>query len=191
MPLHDEPFFSILLRLASVEMAADLLREGGVVAIPTDTVYGSAASLAHPEALDRIFTIKNRDPVQTAADSGLLHRRRWNTWSTISIRILDCCWTNTGRVRLPLSWLRACTAAAGAGCGRDGRRSAAESPAGDRADRAGGRNDRLHQCQYQWRRNLRPRPMMCSPNLGPRSTASWTVASSPGGVSSTVMRIRR
>lgn len=45
----------------AIEMAADLIAVGGVVAIPTDTVYGIAASLSHPEALRRIFTIKHRD----------------------------------------------------------------------------------------------------------------------------------
>jgi L-threonylcarbamoyladenylate synthase len=45
----------------AIEMAADLIAEGGVVAIPTDTVYGIAASLSHPEALRRVFAIKHRD----------------------------------------------------------------------------------------------------------------------------------
>lgn len=41
--------------------AVQALREGGVVAIPTDTVYGLAASLDHPQAIERIFEIKGRD----------------------------------------------------------------------------------------------------------------------------------
>jgi L-threonylcarbamoyladenylate synthase len=45
----------------AIEMAANLIAEGGVVAIPTDTVYGIAASLSHPEALRRVFAIKHRD----------------------------------------------------------------------------------------------------------------------------------
>lgn len=36
------------------------LRRGGVVAIPTDTVYGLAAALEHPGAVERIFAIKGR-----------------------------------------------------------------------------------------------------------------------------------
>lgn len=48
----------------SIEMAVDLLVEGGVLAIPTDTVYGVAASLSHPSALARIFALKNRDPAK-------------------------------------------------------------------------------------------------------------------------------
>ena len=42
--------------------AARLLREGGVVAYPTDTLYGLGASLHHERALERVYEIKGRDP---------------------------------------------------------------------------------------------------------------------------------
>lgn len=45
---------------ADIERAVAILHAGGVVAIPTDTVYGLAASLDHPAAIERIFTIKGR-----------------------------------------------------------------------------------------------------------------------------------
>ncbi len=45
--------------------AVRLLRAGGIVAVPTDTVYGVAASLAHPVAVKRLFEIKRR-PTTTA-----------------------------------------------------------------------------------------------------------------------------
>lgn len=41
--------------------AADLLKNGGVVVIPTDTVYGLAAHPNHPEAVKRLYTIKGRE----------------------------------------------------------------------------------------------------------------------------------
>ena len=40
--------------------AADLLRAGGVVAFPTETVYGLGADGTNEQALRRIFTIKGR-----------------------------------------------------------------------------------------------------------------------------------
>jgi L-threonylcarbamoyladenylate synthase len=43
-----------------IARAVELLRRGGVVAIPTDTVYGLAASLEHPLAIERLFSIKGR-----------------------------------------------------------------------------------------------------------------------------------
>ena len=44
----------------SLEEAAAALIEGDVVAVPTDTVYGLAASLAHSAAVEEIFTLKQR-----------------------------------------------------------------------------------------------------------------------------------
>jgi L-threonylcarbamoyladenylate synthase len=44
----------------AIEWAAERLATGGVIALPTDTVYGVAASLSHPDALARLFEIKGR-----------------------------------------------------------------------------------------------------------------------------------
>lgn len=43
-----------------LQQAADLLLAGGVVVLPTDTVYGLAAHPAHPAAVQRLYTIKGR-----------------------------------------------------------------------------------------------------------------------------------
>ena len=43
-----------------LQQAAELLLAGGVVVIPTDTVYGIAAHPAHPAAVQRICSIKGR-----------------------------------------------------------------------------------------------------------------------------------
>jgi L-threonylcarbamoyladenylate synthase len=42
------------------ELAVRLLDEGDVVALPTDTVYGLAASLSHPSAVTALFEMKRR-----------------------------------------------------------------------------------------------------------------------------------
>jgi L-threonylcarbamoyladenylate synthase len=47
---------------AGVARAAALLREGALVAFPTDTVYGLGCRVGDPAALDRIFAAKRRDP---------------------------------------------------------------------------------------------------------------------------------
>ncbi len=49
----------------AIEWAAERLAAGGVIAIPTDTVYGICASLAHEEALERLFEIKDRPTERT------------------------------------------------------------------------------------------------------------------------------
>lgn len=46
---------------ADVVRAAALLRAGGVAVLPTDTLYGLTAAVAHPAAIERIFEIKGRE----------------------------------------------------------------------------------------------------------------------------------
>ncbi len=46
----------------AVSRAAAALRAGEVIAIPTDTVYGLAASLDFPAAIDQLYAIKGRPP---------------------------------------------------------------------------------------------------------------------------------
>jgi L-threonylcarbamoyladenylate synthase len=45
---------------AAIAAAAELLRDGGVVAIPTETVYGLGAVAMNPAAVRRVFAIKGR-----------------------------------------------------------------------------------------------------------------------------------
>ena len=46
--------------LADLQAALAFLRSGGVVALPTDTLYGLAADVTSNRALERIFEIKGR-----------------------------------------------------------------------------------------------------------------------------------
>lgn len=43
-----------------IDRAAEILQKGGVVAIPTETVYGLAADACNSEAIGKIFTAKGR-----------------------------------------------------------------------------------------------------------------------------------
>ncbi len=45
---------------AAIKHAADVLRAGGIVAYPTDTVYGLGANVFSPEALDKVMDAKQR-----------------------------------------------------------------------------------------------------------------------------------
>jgi L-threonylcarbamoyladenylate synthase len=54
----------LVLQAASpraIEWTVETLVEGGVIAIPTDTVYGIAASIFSQPALERVYAIKGRD----------------------------------------------------------------------------------------------------------------------------------
>ncbi len=43
-----------------IQEAVRILKEGGVVAYPTDTVYGLGASMTSPAGVERVFTVKDR-----------------------------------------------------------------------------------------------------------------------------------
>ncbi len=70
-----------------LKLAAQLLTEGGLVAIPTETVYGLAANGLNEEALLRIFKAKRRplfDPLILHTDSVDKVRQwvsDWPTWA--------------------------------------------------------------------------------------------------------------
>lgn len=49
------------------DAAVTLLRAGRIVALPTDTVYGIAADLALPDAIERLFAAKARPPEKAVA----------------------------------------------------------------------------------------------------------------------------
>lgn len=45
-----------------IEQGIAVLRRGGLVAYPTDTVYGLGAAMNQPEAVERIYAVKGRSP---------------------------------------------------------------------------------------------------------------------------------
>lgn len=89
----------------AIDWTAEQITTGGVVAIPTDTVYGIAASLAHPAALGRIYAIKGRPqnmplPVLVSSIDALAHLVQLD--DTI-ISLLDTFWPGPLTVVLPAS----------------------------------------------------------------------------------------
>ena len=48
--------------LSDVMCTAEILRGGGVIVIPTETLYGLSACVTCPEAILRVVAIKGRDP---------------------------------------------------------------------------------------------------------------------------------
>ncbi len=77
------------------DQAVASLRRGDVVALPSDTVYGVGASLAHPAAVARLFTLKGRPTtvalpviVAGAADVAALGVN----WTDRAVRLADAFW---------------------------------------------------------------------------------------------------
>jgi tRNA threonylcarbamoyl adenosine modification protein (Sua5/YciO/YrdC/YwlC family) len=57
----DTPITTCRLTEGDIPEAARLLKEGGLVALPTETVYGLAACATDGEAVEKIFDTKGRD----------------------------------------------------------------------------------------------------------------------------------
>lgn len=89
-----------------VRRAAQILGAGGIVAIPTETVYGLAADATQSAAVRRIFAVKNRPSahpliVHVAAASEL---SRWSTEPSAAARVLaEECWPGPLTVIVPRS----------------------------------------------------------------------------------------
>jgi tRNA threonylcarbamoyl adenosine modification protein (Sua5/YciO/YrdC/YwlC family) len=83
-----------------IEGALDALGTGGVVGLPTDTVYGLAASLAHPLAVAALFQMKGRPT--TVALPVLVS-------SVVQIEELGVTWTRRARALSDALWPGALT----------------------------------------------------------------------------------
>jgi tRNA threonylcarbamoyl adenosine modification protein (Sua5/YciO/YrdC/YwlC family) len=45
-----------------IEKAVEILKDGGIIAYPTDTIYGFGCDMYNKKAIQRIYQIKKRDP---------------------------------------------------------------------------------------------------------------------------------
>jgi len=52
---------------AAAKIAADALAIGEVIAVPTDTIYGIAALVQNEDAVEKLYTIKKRNPLKPIA----------------------------------------------------------------------------------------------------------------------------
>ena len=81
--------------MSDVDRAIAVVRSGGLVAIPTETVYGLAADASNPDAVRRIFAVKGRPAdhplIVHIASGGLLGD--WAATIPPAAAVLaDACW---------------------------------------------------------------------------------------------------
>lgn len=57
---HQSPVTSHAVKSGAIERAVQVLRAGGLVAFPTETVYGLGADASNPDALRKIYAAKER-----------------------------------------------------------------------------------------------------------------------------------
>lgn len=75
--------------MSAIAEAATILSRGGLVAFPTETVYGLGAAAADPDAVRRVFAAKGRSPrrplsVLVAPEADM---SAWGTWSDRAARL--------------------------------------------------------------------------------------------------------
>ncbi|HEY6013191.1 MAG TPA: L-threonylcarbamoyladenylate synthase [Candidatus Limnocylindrales bacterium] len=84
--------------------AIEVLRDGGVVALPTDTVYGICVALGTPDGVERLFRVKRRPP-----DKGIMlllenaaQAREIGIMTPAAVALADACWPGGLTVVVPL-----------------------------------------------------------------------------------------
>lgn len=86
--------------------AARSLREGGMVAFPTETVYGLGADAGNADAVRRVFEIKDRpptNPVIVHVGGVAMARRIVSTWSDAAERLAGAFWPGPLTLVLPVA----------------------------------------------------------------------------------------
>jgi L-threonylcarbamoyladenylate synthase len=84
-----------MTRVIDQDEAVRVLARGGIVALPTDTVYGIAASLRHPDAVAALFGLKHRPDsmaLPVLVDDFTQIERLSVTWPAAARRLSDLYW---------------------------------------------------------------------------------------------------
>jgi len=101
LPTHTAPLFE-----AAVARAAELLRAGELVALPTETVYGLAANALDPRAVAKIFEVKRRpadNPIIVHVAGVAMARRCVTEWSPLADKLARAFWPGHLTLVLPRS----------------------------------------------------------------------------------------
>jgi L-threonylcarbamoyladenylate synthase len=99
LPTHTPELFR-----AAVQRAAELLRAGEAVALPTETVYGLAANALDARAVERIFQIKGRpahNPIIVHVASIEMAKRCVAHWPPLAGRLAKAFWPGPLTLVLP------------------------------------------------------------------------------------------
>jgi L-threonylcarbamoyladenylate synthase len=102
----ETPLQNLLPTSALLLQARDRLLAGGVVAIPTETVYGLAASIASERGLRQVFALKNRpffDPLIVHVASVQDARSLVQAWPPLADFLTSAFWPGPLTIVLPKS----------------------------------------------------------------------------------------
>ena len=99
LPTHTPELFQ-----AAVRRAAEFLRAGEVVALPTETVYGLAASALDARAVERVFQVKGRpahNPIIVHVASIGMAQRCVAAWPALAGKLAKAFWPGPLTLVLP------------------------------------------------------------------------------------------
>jgi L-threonylcarbamoyladenylate synthase len=99
LPTHTKALFD-----AAVLRAAELLRAGEVVALPTETVYGLAANALDAKAVAKIYEIKGRpahNPIIVHVSDTAMAQRCVTTWPASAEQLARAFWPGPLTLVLP------------------------------------------------------------------------------------------
>ncbi len=100
------PTHTPALLKAAVARAAELLRAGELVALPTETVYGLAANALDAQAVAKIFNVKGRparNPIIVHVAGVEMARRCLTEWPALADRLAKAFWPGPLTLVLPRS----------------------------------------------------------------------------------------
>ncbi len=103
LPTHTAALFD-----TAVHRAAEALRRGEVVALPTETVYGLAANALDARAVQRIYEIKGRpshNPIIVHVSDHAMAARCVREWPPLAPKLADAFWPGPLTLVLPRSQL--------------------------------------------------------------------------------------
>ena len=99
LPTHTPALFQ-----AAVRRAADALRAGDLVALPTETVYGLAANALNPAAVEHIYAVKGRpahNPIIVHVASLEMARSCVADWPPSTTKLAQAFWPGPLTLVLP------------------------------------------------------------------------------------------
>ena len=101
LPTHTTALFD-----AAVARAAETLRRGDIVALPTETVYGLAANALDPSAVKKIFQAKGRpahNPIIVHVADTAMAKRCAASWPDVADKLARAFWPGPLTMVLPCS----------------------------------------------------------------------------------------
>src|SRR4051812_39279259 len=99
LPTHTAALFE-----TAVKRAAEALRAGEIIALPTETVYGLAANAMDADAVSKIFETKGRpaeNPIIVHVSSVAMARRCTSAWPPLADQLARAFWPGPLTLVLP------------------------------------------------------------------------------------------